>query len=218
MDIIRKIGDSYSRTLLPRLIDFAMRRDEATRLRAAYVPRATGNVVEIGIGSGLNLPFYTSAVTQLCGVDPSRELLSIARGRVVSAPFAVELLQGNAEHIPLSTASVDTVVVTWSLCSMANPVAALDEVRRILKPDGTFIFVEHGLSPDVDVRKWQNRLTPVWRRIAGGCHLNRPVGDMIRGAGFAIAEIHTEYAPGPRPMTFMYEGIAHANNPARARS
>ena len=195
-----------------------MRHDEAARLRAASVPRAKGSVLEIGIGSGLNLPFYTNAVTHLYGVDPSTELLAMARGRTASARYPVELLRGDAEHVPLATASVDTVVTTWSLCSIANPAAALSEVRRLLKPDGAFIFVEHGLSPDGRVRKWQNRLTPFWRRVAGGCHLNRPVAEMIRDAGFAIVDLRTGYVPGPRPMTFMYEGIAHADDPTRARS
>jgi ubiquinone/menaquinone biosynthesis C-methylase UbiE len=216
LDIIRKIGDAYGRRVLPRIIDCAMRHDEATRLRAASVPRANGSVLEVGIGSGLNMPFYTNAVTHLYGVDPSQELLAMARGRAASARYPVELLRGDAERVPLATASVDTVVTTWSLCSIANPAAALAEIRRLLKPDGAFIFVEHGLSPDDGVRKWQNRLTPLWRRVAGGCHLNRPVAEMIRDAGFAIVDLRTGYVPGPRPMTFMYEGIAHAHHPTRA--
>ena len=208
----------YSRYVLPHLIDFAMRREDATRLRATHVPQARGVVLEIGIGSGLNAPFYTSAVTHLYGVDPSRELVAMARARTSSAPFPVELLIADAERVPLVAASIDTVVTTWSLCSIANPAAALAEIRRLLKPDGAFIFVEHGLSPDHGVRQWQNRLTPLWRRVAGGCHLNRPIADMIREAGFAIVELRNQYVPGPRPMTFMYEGIAHANHPTRPRS
>ncbi len=135
-----------------------------------------------------------------------------------SAPFPVDLSRQSAERIQLADATVDTVVVTWSLCSIENPRAALGEIRRVLKPGGRFIFVEHGLAPDADVQRWQNRLTPVWRRLAGGCHLNRPIADLIRESGFAIAELKTEYLPGPRPMTFMYEGIAHANDSSRVRS
>jgi ubiquinone/menaquinone biosynthesis C-methylase UbiE len=207
----------YDEHVLPFLIDFAMSRDEATRLRAAYVPRARGDVLELGIGSGLNLPFYTSAVTRLCGIDPSGRLLAMARRRIGSVPFAVELLQQGAERLPFDEASFDTAVTTWSLCSMEDPAAALGEVRRVLKPGGTFIFLEHGLSPDASVRKWQNRLTPLWRRCAGGCHLNRPVAEMIRGAGFVVGDLRTEYSPGPRPMTFMYEGTAHADDSTRHR-
>jgi len=207
----------YDRYLLPRLINFAMSLGETTRLRTAFIPGARGVVLEIGFGSGLNLPFYTSSVTRLYGVDPSAELIAMARARVASAPFPVELFNQGADRIPLAAGSVDTVVVTWSLCSIADPIAVLGEIRRVLKPGGAFIFVEHGLAPDAHVRKWQNRLTPVWRRVAGGCHLNRPMADLIRDAGFAIDDLRTEYVPGPRPMTFMYEGIAHVNDSTRAR-
>ncbi len=207
----------YNRYVLPRLIDFAMKRDDATRLREAYIPKAKGVVLEVGIGSGLNLPFYSDAVTRLYGIDPSAELLAMARRRTAAARFPVEFFHQEAERVPLPAASIDTVVVTWSLCSIGNPTAALREMRRVLKPEGAFVFVEHGLAPDADVRKWQNRLTPAWRRFAGGCHLNRPMADMIRDAGFAIDDLRTEYVPGPRPMTFMYEGIAHAHDSTRVR-
>ena len=208
MDFIRKFGLSYDHWVLPTLINFAMSRDEATRLRAANVPAAVGVVLEVGIGSGLNLPFYTSAVTHLYGVDRSSELLAMARKKAATAQFPVELFNCGADRIPLGDASVDTVVVTWSLCSIARAEDALREMRRVLKPSGTFIFVEHGLSPDGSVRKWQNRLTPFWRVFAGGCHLNRKMDDLVRGAGFTIADLRMEYVPGPRALTFMYEGRA----------
>ena len=185
-----------------------MSRGEVTQLRATHVPAARGVVLEIGIGSGLNLPFYTSAVTRLYGVDPSEELIAMANARAAAAPFPVELITGDADHVPLADASIDTVVVTWALCSIADPANALREMRRVLKAPGTLIFVEHGLSDDVRVRKWQNLLTPFWRRFTGGCHLNRKMDDLVRAAGFTIAELRTEYVPGPRPMTFMYEGRA----------
>lgn len=193
-----------------------MTRGEVAHLRAAHVPAARGVVLEIGIGSGLNLPFYTNAVTRLYGVDPSEALLARARKRAAAAPFPVVLINGDADRIPLGGASIDTVVVTWSLCSIAKPANALREMRRVLKPSGTLIFVEHGLSDDVRVRKWQNRLTPFWRRFTGGCHLNRKMDDLVRAAGFTIAELRTEYVPGPRPMTFMYEGRARKNPPSRS--
>lgn len=209
MDEIRKIGVSfYDRWVLPRLINFAMTREEATRLRAAHVPAARGVVLEVGIGSGLNLPFYTSRVTHLYGVDSSAELLAMAREKVAAAPFPVELVHGSADRLSLPDASVDTVVVTWSLCSIANAADALREMRRVLKPGGTLIFVEHGLSPDTGVRKWQNRLTPFWRPFAGGCHLNRKMDDLVRDAGFTIMDLRMEYVPGPSAFTFMYEGRA----------
>lgn len=202
------MANLYDRVVLPKLINFAMTQDEATRLRAAHVPAARGVVLEVGIGSGLNIPFYTSAVTRLHGVDPSAELLAMATEKVVEAPFPVDLVNCGADRIPLPDASVDTVVVTWSLCSIANVAGALRDMGRVLKPDGTLIFVEHGLSPDAGIRKWQDRLTPFWRRCAGGCHLNRKIDDLVRDAGFTIARLRTEYVPGPRALTFMYEGCA----------
>jgi ubiquinone/menaquinone biosynthesis C-methylase UbiE len=198
----------YKRWVLPKLINFAMTRDEATRLRAAHIPAARGVVLEVGIGSGLNLPFYTGAVTHLYGVDTSAELLAIAREKIAAATFPVDLFNCDADRIPLPDGSVDTVVVTWSLCSIANVVEALRDMRRVLKPGGSFIFIEHGLSPEARVRKWQNRVTPLWRVFAGGCHLNRKIDDLVRGAGFNIEHLRTEYAPGPRALAFMYEGRA----------
>jgi ubiquinone/menaquinone biosynthesis C-methylase UbiE len=198
----------YNRYLLPKLINLAMSREHAARLRAAHIPAARGVVLEAGIGSGLNIPFYSSAVTKLYGIDPSVELLAMAREKVLAAPFPIELITGSAEHVPLLGESIDTVVITWSLCSIGDAPAALGEMRRVLKPGGAFIFVEHGLSTDQHVRKWQNRLTPFWRPWTGGCHLNRKIDDMVRDAGFTITDLRREYIPGPRPLTFMYEGRA----------
>jgi ubiquinone/menaquinone biosynthesis C-methylase UbiE len=195
--------------LFARLLDFAMRYDKLTELRAKVVPAARGVVLEVGIGSGLNLPFYSATgVTRLIGIDPSADLLAMARKRVGGVAFPVTLVGQPADRIPLDDRSVDTVVVTWSLCSIQNPVAALEEIRRVLKPDGRFIFIEHGLSPDVRVQSWQNRLTPLWRRIAGGCHLNRKMDDLIRSAGFSIMTLEAHYVPGPRPVTYTYSGVA----------
>jgi ubiquinone/menaquinone biosynthesis C-methylase UbiE len=197
----------YRRYLLPYLINHAMSQAEAMRLRAAHVPAATGVVLEVGIGSGLNLPFYTRAVTRLYGVDPSLELLAMARPKADGMAFPVEWLHQKANHLPLSDDSVDTGVVTWSLCSVDDPAATLSEMRRVLKSSGALIFVEHGLSPDIGVRTWQNRLTPVWRHVAGGCHLNRRIDDLIRDAGFQITELRTGYVPGPRVGSYMYSGV-----------
>jgi len=198
----------YSHHVLPRLIHYAMNRDEMRRLRAARMPWARGVVLDVGIGSGLNLPFYTGAVTKLYGVDRSPELLARAGSLAAAAPFPVELLNQDADRLSLADVCVDTVVVTWSLCSIANTAGALSEMRRVLKPGGAVIFIEHGLSPDAGVRKWQDRLTPVWRRCAGGCHLNRKADDLLRGAGFTIESLQTGYLAGPRALTFMYEGVA----------
>ena len=177
-----------------------------------HIPGARGVVLEAGIGSGLNIPFYTNAVTKLYGIDPSAELLALARDNAAAASFPIELIRGSAERVPLPAESIDTVVITWSLCSIHDPAAALSEMRRVLRPGGALIFVEHGLSSDPHVRKWQNRLTPFWRPCAGGCHLNRKIDDLVRDAGFAINDLRCEYVPGPRPLTFMYGGTARKMN------
>ncbi len=199
----------YDRFILPPLLDFAMRQSQLLAYRQAVVPAARGRVLEIGIGSGLNLPIYSGDV-ELVGLDPSEHLLAMARVRAAETRTKVDLLQASAISIPLEDAAVDAVVMTWSLCSIADPLAALAEMRRVLKPGGALFFVEHGLSPEPSVAKWQHRLTPLWRHVAGGCHLDRKVDDLVRGAGFVISELHKDYAQGPRPLTFMYEGRAWA--------
>ena len=198
----------YQKFVLPRLIDVAMRQKEVAVRRRELIPRASGAVLEIGIGSGLNLPFFPGTITHLAGVDPSAELLSMARRKLGGVSFPVELFCRSAEELPFDDGSFDTVVVTWTLCSIPHPVRALAEIKRVLKPDGRLLFVEHGLSPDPKVQAWQHRLTPMWKRIGGGCHLNRKIDDLIRPAGFAIIELQTTYLPGPRPMSFTYQGIA----------
>lgn len=198
----------YGRIVLPRLIDLAMRNRDASERRAALIPKATGSVLEIGIGSGLNLPFYSAGVTHLHGVDPSAELLSMARKSIDDAPFSVELTCQSAEELPVDSTSIDTVVATWVLCSIPNPLDALREMKRVLKPEGRLLFVEHGFSPDPKVQAWQHRLNPIWKTVAGGCNLDRKIDEMIASAGFSIAELRTTYLPGPRPFTYTYEGSA----------
>lgn len=197
----------YTRYLLPRIIDLTMKNEESARLRAVWVPQARGDVLEVGIGSGLNLAFYSSEVKRVYGVDPSAELQQMARRRLTAHPLEF-FLQSAEEPLPLGDASVDTVLVTWSLCSIPNPARALDEMRRVLKPSGRLIFIEHGRSPDARVAAWQDRLTPLWKHVGGGCHLNRKTDEVITAAGFRIAELKTGYLRGPRPMTYTYQGIA----------
>jgi SAM-dependent methyltransferase len=160
-----------------------------------------------GVGSGRNLRFYSPKANEVFGLEPSAALVAMAEG----APRQrkqVRLIEGSAEAIPLEDRSFDTVVTTWSLCTIPDAEQALAEMRRILRPNGRLLFVEHGLSPDVSVRKWQDRLTPPWRRISGGCHLNRPIEGLIRNGGFEPDRIETGYMRGLKPMTFMYEGSA----------
>jgi ubiquinone/menaquinone biosynthesis C-methylase UbiE len=203
----------YAKYVLPRLLDWAMRNPEAARLRAQWIPYARGDVLEVGVGSGLNLPFYSSQVRRIYGLDPSGELRRLARSRAPAAPVEVEFFPQPAEDpVPLPSASIDTVVVTWTLCSIRNAPKALREVKRVLKGDGQLIFVEHGRAPDRPVADWQDRLTPIWRRLAGGCHLNRKIDDLIEAAGFRIHELSTSYLRGPRPMTYTYQGIARLSS------
>jgi ubiquinone/menaquinone biosynthesis C-methylase UbiE len=198
----------YARFVLPKLTDLSMRDKAAAERRSVLIPKAVGSVLEIGIGSGLNLPFYSSAVTHLRGVDPSAELLAMARKKIERVPFPVELVCESAERLIVDSGSIDTVVTTWVLCGIPNPVAALSEMKRVLKPGGTLLFVEHGRSPDPAVEAWQRRLNPFWKKFAGGCNLDRRIEDLIRAAGFRIRELQNTYLRGPRPMTYTYEGSA----------
>jgi len=185
-----------------------MRQETFASYRRRLLSAAEGRVLEIGVGSGLNLPFYADTTTQLIGLDPVPRLLAMAHAAKDGARFTVELLEGSAEAIPLEPQSVDTVVTTWTLCSIPDVVRALEEVRRVLKPSGRLLFVEHGLSPDASVRRWQDRLTPLWKRVGGGCHLNRPIPELIEASGLHVERVETGYMKGPKPMTFMYEGCA----------
>jgi ubiquinone/menaquinone biosynthesis C-methylase UbiE len=203
----------YARHVLPRIIDLAMRNKETARLRAAWIPQARGDVLEVGIGSGLNLPFYSSEAKRVHGVDPSLELQRMARERAASLPVNVEFLSQSAEEpLPLPNGSMDTIVMTWTLCSIPNAPKALEQMRRVLKPNGQLIFVEHGRAPDRGVAAWQDRINPAWKHIGGGCHLNRKIDEIIINAGFHITDLKTFYLPGPRPMTYTYQGLARGND------
>jgi SAM-dependent methyltransferase len=199
----------YRDLILPRLVQSAMRNPDLVPYRMRALEQARGRVLEIGIGSGLNLPHYPAAVNEVLGLEPSARLAAMARQTASGVAFPVDVLEESAEAIPLDDGTIDTVVSTWTLCSIPDVGRALSELRRVLKPGGQFLFVEHGLSPDASVRTWQRRLTPLWKCCAGGCHLNRIEG-LVEGAGFQCTELRTGYAKGARPMTFMYEGRAHA--------
>jgi len=198
----------YGERVLPHLVHMSMRQATFDPYRRRVVNAASGRVLEIGVGSGLNLPLYVAA-THVIGLEPSANLLAMARTVRTLGP-SIELLQGVAEAIPLPDHSVDTVVSTWTLCSIPDATRALAEIRRVLAPGGRLRFAEHGRSPEPHVVGWQNRLTPLWKRIGGGCHLNRPIEDLIRGAGFHVEQLQTGYMKGPKPMTFMYEGVARS--------
>lgn len=198
----------YNTYVLPHVIRMTMRNRELQPFRERALASATGRVLEIGIGSGTNLPLYGGLVQEIIGLEPSPELLAMAERAAEPLEKPVKFIRSSAESIPIESRSVDTVVTTWTLCSIKDAPRALDEMRRVLKADGQLLFVEHGLAPEESVRRWQNRLTPTWKRIGGGCHLNRPIRTLIENAGFTIRQIATGYMKGPRPMTFMYEGRA----------
>ena len=198
----------YQDQIVPLLINLTMRRRDLVAYRSRVVPAADGRVLEIGIGSGLNLPFYSRNVERLIGLDPSPKLLSMVRRSLKRNSSSAELIEGSAEAIPLENSSVDTVVTTWTLCSIPDVGGALREMRRVLRPSGRLLFIEHGLAPEPNVRWWQDRLTPVWKRIGGGCHLNRAIQMLIEDAGFQFERLQTGYMRGPKPLTFMYEGSA----------
>jgi ubiquinone/menaquinone biosynthesis C-methylase UbiE len=197
----------YADIILPRLCDLSMRNDRLRPYRERVIGAAEGRVLEIGVGSGLNLPFYGPTVREVLALEPATKLLAMAR-RVPDPGMPVSFIEASAESIPLDHQSVDTVVTTWTLCTVPEAAAAIAEMRRVLKPHGKLLFVEHGLAPDASVRWWQDRLTPIWRRLSGGCHLNRPIQSMIEGGGFHVDRVETGYMAGPKPMTFMYEGSA----------
>lgn len=199
----------YDRHVLPHLLDFACGMKPIRRQRAMIVPLAHGRVLEVGIG--LNMPFYdTSRVSYIIGVDPALQMHRLASKRIARAGLDVELVGVTAETIPLEDASIDTVVTTYTLCTIADPVVALREMRRVLVPGGRLLFCEHGRAPDENVRRWQSRLQPHWQKIAGGCHLDRDVPALLDEAGFRCDSLQTRYLPGPRLLTFNYWGEAVA--------
>jgi ubiquinone/menaquinone biosynthesis C-methylase UbiE len=200
----------YRDFVVPALVDWSMRSKRLTPFRSRVVSAAEGRVLEMGIGSGLNLPFYTAQARQIFGLDPSPPLLARARNRVLTTQPLVQFLAGSAEQIPLDACSVDTVVMTWVGCSIADISRGLDEIRRVLRPGGHLLFVEHGRAPQQKIARWQDRLDPLWVRVAGGWHINRSPDVLIRQAGLRMKRLETGYIPGPKITTFLYEGLATA--------
>ena len=201
----------YGRYVLPRIVHLTCGTKPVMRQRQKLVPLAKGRVLEVGIGSGLNLPFYDRvSVEKVWGLDPSRELTELATNATDEVPFEVEFVAAGAEEIPLDSNCFDTVVLTYTLCTIPHTEPALREIARVLKPSGELLFCEHGAAPDASVRRWQDRLDPLWRRIGGGCRLNREIPSLIRHGGFEITRLETMYIPGWRPASFNYWGSATA--------
>jgi len=199
----------YADHVLPRLIDLVMRGEAQAEERAKLVPLASGVVLEIGTGSGLNARFFGPGVRRVYALDPSRPLLRLGRDRLRASRVPVSFVAASGEAIPLPGGVVDTAVMTWTLCSIPDARAALAEIRRVLKPGGRLVFIEHGLAPDPSVRRWQERLNPLWRRLAGGCNLDRPMDRLIADAGFEFTRLERGYGgAGPRPFDYRYRGVA----------
>lgn len=200
----------YENKILPYLIDKTCSAGQAMKLRSKVVPQAHGVVLEVGMGSGINLEFYNPEHTTLVyGLEPSEGMRRKAQHNLARSPVKVEWLDLPGEQIPLEDEAVDTVVLTFTLCTIPDWMAALKQMHRVLKPDGTLLFLEHGQSPDNGVHKWQDRITPAWKKVAGGCHLNRPISELIQQAGFRIEELENLYMPKtPKVAGYIYKGRA----------
>jgi ubiquinone/menaquinone biosynthesis C-methylase UbiE len=198
----------YERQVVPRFTDLVMSRRELTPIRARVAASLDGDVLEVGFGSGLNVPHYPPAVTQVRAVDPATIGRKLAAKRVASSSVPVAYVDLDGQALSLKSASIDHVLTTWTLCTIPDVDRALSEIRRVLRPGGSFHFVEHGRSPDPKVAGWQDRLTPIQRRIAGGCHLNRPIDQLVIGSGLELVRLENYYAKGPRPFGYMFEGVA----------
>ena len=199
----------YDKYFLPKLVHMACGQNPTMRQRQKVVPLASGLVLEIGIGSGLNVPFYDAQnVTHLWGLDPSAEMWTIAQKNALEHHLDAEFIQSSAESIPLEDNSIDSVLMTYTLCTIPDVQAALHEIKRVLKPSGKLIFCEHGYAPDEKIQRWQNRINPIWKKLAGGCHLNRPIPGLLEQGGFNSTDLQTMYLPGWKPGTFNYWGTA----------
>ena len=199
----------YAKYVMPKVTHWACSAKPICRQREKVVPLAEGRVLEVGIGSGLNLPFYAAGKVQhVWGLDPSKESWALAQQAVAQAEFDVEFIEAAAEEIPLDDGSADTVLVTYTLCSIPEILPAIGEMGRVLKKSGRLLFCAHGRAPDEAVRRWQDRLNPIWKRLGGGCNLNLPIPSLIKQAGFRIQAMDTMYIPGWKPACFNYWGTA----------
>lgn len=201
--------DIYNRYVLPRLTHWVCSGKNMSNQRVKIIPQALGRVLEIGIGSGLNLPFYNpEKIDFIWGLDPSKQLREIAEKKAVDLPFNVEFIGLSGEEIPLEKNDADTVVVTYTLCSIPDVLKALIEMNRVLKPGGNLIFCEHGIAPDDIILKWQNRMNPIWKKVSGGCNLNRHIPSLIEKGGFKIKNIDMAYMSSLKLASFNYWGTA----------
>ena len=197
----------YSEKFLPRFTDVTLGRP-VEKLRARVASGLSGEVLEVGFGSGRNVPHYPAAVVDVAAVDPAMYGRVLAAGRVAASRVPVRYVGLDGQELPLADESIDSVLVTWTLCSIPDIDRALSEMRRVLRPGGAIHFIEHGRSPNPGIAKWQDRLTPLWGRIMGGCHLNRPIPELLSGSGFALTRLETSAALGPELVGYTFEGVA----------
>lgn len=198
----------YENQILPRLIDVVLSRQQFSEVRSRVTAGLEGDVVEVGFGSGLNVPHYPSEINKLKAIDPATLGRKLAAKRVANSPVDIEYIELDGQALPLETDSIDHVLITWTMCTIADIEGALKEMYRILRPGGQLHFVEHGHSPDPKVAHWQDILTPLQRRISGGCHLNRPIDQLISQAGFNIIKMDNFYMKAPKPIGYIFEGVA----------
>lgn len=198
----------YADRILPQFMDRVMRNEEFGRIRARVAENLSGEVLEIGFGSGLNVRYYPAAVDRVLAVEPAMKGRELAERRIAAGKVPVEYVGLDGQQLPVPDGSVDHVLTTWTLCTIPDVDLALAEIRRVLRPGGALHFAEHGRSPDLKVARWQDRLTPIQRRIAGGCHLNRSIGELVGSSGLELTSLTNYYVESPRPLGYMYEGVA----------
>ena len=198
----------YEDQVVPRLIDVMLGTKAVGKLRQHVASPLSGEVLEVGFGSGLNVPYYPPEVTRVQAVDPAMVGRKLAAKRIAASPVPIEFVGLDGEQLPVESGTIDHVLITWTMCTIPDIETALSEMRRVLRPGGQMHFIEHGLAPDAKVVKWQHRLNPLENRLAGGCNLNRPIDTLIQGAGFRFDELNRFYGKGPKSFSYFYEGVA----------
>ena len=203
----------YEKKILPKVLDLLCGSSPINYQRKKIVPKVSGNVLEIGIGSGLNLPHYNvSNISNITALDPAEELTNIAKKRISELDLDIDVINCGAEEIPLESKSFDSILVTYTLCSIENLDDSMREIRRVMKDDGTLFFCEHGIAPDLKTKNWQNRINPIWKRLMGGCNINRDIPEIISNSKLEITDLETMFLPGtPRIAGFNYWGTARTN-------